>query len=194
MGAFPLHPGHCPQDQLDGVDEKNLENEPFHNIVRELIGLAFLPTDKVMPTLGEITKTSPDEDASKFFEYFMAQWVIRVQPQMWNVRGRVHRTNNDLESWHNRLNLDVGKAKNVFFIIQCLINDHLDAVVLSGKWQAEKPFPWERRRTKRRPMQSNDWKGTWSRREEGEGVLSCSLEFDGEVIPSFSLEQNYLMK
>ena len=60
----------------------------------------------------------------------MAQWVIRVQPQMLNVRGRVHRTNNDLESWHNRLNLDVGKAKNVFFIIQCLINDHLDAVVL----------------------------------------------------------------
>ena len=26
--------------------------------------------------------------------------------------------------------MDVGKAKNVFFIVQCLINDHLDAVVL----------------------------------------------------------------
>ena len=113
-----------------GLMKKFLENEPFRNIVRELIGLAFLPTDRVLPTLGEITETSPDEETSKFLEYFMAQWVIRVQPQLWNVRGRVHRTNNDLESWHNRLNLDVGKAKNVFFIVQCMINDHLDAVVL----------------------------------------------------------------
>ena len=105
-----------------------LENQQFTNIIQEVIGLAFLPTDNVMTTLREITATSPDEETSKFLEYFMGQWVIRVQPQMWNVRGRVHRTNNDLESWHNRLNQDVGRAKNVFFIIQCLIKDHLDAV------------------------------------------------------------------
>ena len=119
-----------------GLMKKFLENEPFRNIVREVIGLAFLPTDKVMTTLGKITETSPDEETSSFLEYFMGQWVIRVQPQLWNVRGRVHRTNNDLESWHNRLNLDVGKAKNVFFIIQCLINDHLDAVVLERQMES----------------------------------------------------------
>ena len=118
-----------------GLMTKFLENEPFRNIVREVIGLAFLPTNKVMQTLGEITETSPDEETSKFLEYFMGQWVIRVQPQVWKVRGRIHRTNNDLESWHNRLNLDVGKAKNVFFIIQCLINDHLDAVVLERQME-----------------------------------------------------------
>ena len=66
----------------------------------------------------------------------MGQWIIRVQPQMWNVRGRVHRTNNDLESWHNRLNQDVPRAKNAFFIIQCLINDHLDAVVLERQMES----------------------------------------------------------
>ena len=119
-----------------GLMKKFLENEQFRNIVREVIGLAFLPTDNVMTTLREITATSPDEETSKFLEYFMGQWVIRVQPQMWNVRGRVHRTNNDLESWHNRLNQDVGRAKNVFFIIQCLINDHLDAVVLERQMES----------------------------------------------------------
>ena len=66
----------------------------------------------------------------------MKQWVIRVQPQVWNVRGRIHRTNNDLESWHNRLNLDVGKAKNLFFIIQYPVNDHLDAVVLERQMES----------------------------------------------------------
>ena len=119
-----------------GLMKKFLENEQFRNIVREVIGLAFLPTDEVMTTLGVITATSPDEETSKFLEYFTGQWVIRVQPQMWNVRGRVHRTNNDLESWHNRLNQDVGRAMNVFFIIQCLINDHLDAVVLERQMES----------------------------------------------------------
>ena len=70
---LPFHPGGCPQDQHDGVDEKFLENELFRNIVRELIGLAFLPTDRVLPTLGEITETSPDEETTKFLEYFMEQ-------------------------------------------------------------------------------------------------------------------------
>ena len=31
------------------------------------------------------------------------------------------------------MNLDVGKAKNVFFTVECLINDDLDAVVLERK-------------------------------------------------------------
>ena len=56
-----------------GLMKKFLENEPFRNIVRELIGLAFLPTDRVLPTLGEITETSPDEETTKFLEYFMEQ-------------------------------------------------------------------------------------------------------------------------
>ena len=95
-----------------------------------MIGLAFLPINKVLTTLGSITDESHDEETRQFIEYFMVQWVVRTIPQMWNVRGRVHRTNNDLESWHNRLNMDVGKCKNVFFIIQTLINDHVDSSVL----------------------------------------------------------------
>ena len=46
------------------------------------------------------------------------------------IWGRVRKTNNDLESWRNRLNTDVGKCKNVFFIIQTLINDNVDSSVL----------------------------------------------------------------
>ena len=113
-----------------GMMQKYKEDQAFRDVVRQMIGLAFLPVNKVLTTLTSITNETHDEQTSKFIEYFMVQWVVRTRLEMWNVRGRVHRTNNDVESWHNRLNLDVGKCKNVFFIIQTLINDHIDSSVL----------------------------------------------------------------
>ena len=71
----------------------------------------------------------------QFLEHFMCQWIVRIRPEMWNVRGRIHRTNNDLESWHNRINQDVGKSKNVFFF-QALMNDHIDSTVLECQLQS----------------------------------------------------------
>ena len=75
--------------------------------VRQVMGLAFLPLDRVLPTIGEITNAQRDDETVHFLEYFMGQWIVRIRPEMWNVRGRVHRTNNDLESWHNRINQDL---------------------------------------------------------------------------------------
>ena len=113
-----------------GTMKKYKEDQAFPDVVRQMIGLAFLPVNDVLTTLGSISNERHDEERSQFIEYFMVQWIIRTRPEMWNVRGRVHRTNNDVESWHNRLNIDVGKCKNVFFIIQTLINDHIDSSVL----------------------------------------------------------------
>ena len=117
-----------------GMMVKYREDQVFRDVVRQMIGLSFLPVDKVLTTLIEISNGHFDEQTVQFIEYFMVQWIVRTRPEMWNVKGRVHRTNNDLESWHNRLNLDVGKSKNVFFIIQTLINDHIDCSVLEHQF------------------------------------------------------------
>ena len=38
-----------------GLMKKYRDDDPFRNVVRKVMGLAFLPLDRVLPTIGEIT-------------------------------------------------------------------------------------------------------------------------------------------
>ncbi|XP_070180853.1 uncharacterized protein [Littorina saxatilis] len=57
-----------------------------------------------------------------FFVYVQSWWVESTQfpIKTWCVYGRVVRTNNDVEGWHNRMNKRVGANPNMYILIQHL--------------------------------------------------------------------------
>ena len=58
-----------------GMMKKNKDDDVFRNIVRQVVGLAFLPSNKVFETLGQIVRSNHDEQTKRFLDFVMSQWI-----------------------------------------------------------------------------------------------------------------------
>ena len=68
-------------------------------------------------------KVPTNDKLGRFIGYFVEQRMenVRVLPQLWNVYGLRHRTNNPVESWNSQLNRIIGiKQPNVQFLVKSL--------------------------------------------------------------------------
>jgi hypothetical protein len=95
-----------------------------------LMALAFAPLAVIRQTF-HIIEVGSDARLATLFTYFRAQWIIHVQPRMWNVHNSSHRTNNDLEGWHNRFKNIVARHRpNIWKLLNCLIQEQASTEVI----------------------------------------------------------------
>lgn len=95
--------------------------------VRMCSALAHLPLDQVDEGWLLIQENTPNhEKLSKFYDYFVEQWLENsiIPKDMWNCYGERHRTNNAVEGWNHRLNKMTNKSHpNIYALIKTLKDD-----------------------------------------------------------------------
>ncbi|CAF3615074.1 unnamed protein product [Rotaria sp. Silwood1] len=91
------------------------------------MALALLPVDQVESSFYILRKTASatvKQELHQLFLYFDNQWITNVPLNIWNVHAFHHRTNNNCEGFHNRLNKRIEKAyPNMWTFIKCLQNE-----------------------------------------------------------------------
>ncbi|XP_013198864.1 uncharacterized protein LOC132904259 [Amyelois transitella] len=87
--------------------------------------LPYLPQDQIFNGWFYIAAHSPDDKKSKIFrKYMVTQWLRDDFIPLWCVFGERHRTTNNLESWHNKLNKLIKKKQpNIVELIKALQSD-----------------------------------------------------------------------
>ncbi|XP_052119465.1 uncharacterized protein LOC127748746, partial [Frankliniella occidentalis] len=108
-------------------------NDTVRTSFREVVGLAFVPTEDVEEAFNEAKAAAP-RSMRDFVKYFEETYVLgkrarnrrqrrppRYLPALWNqhqaARDNEPRTNNQTEGWHNRFQLVVGKSHPTLYKI-----------------------------------------------------------------------------
>ena len=103
------------------------ENEPFRAFIQSSSAIPFVPVSYLQLAWCGLKSSVPEQpEYSDFISYFERTWISGVFPlKLWNHYDNAGpRTNNDLESWHNRLNRLAMKAHpNFFEMIELLKNE-----------------------------------------------------------------------
>ncbi|KRX51856.1 hypothetical protein T09_12349 [Trichinella sp. T9] len=98
--------------------------------VKMLLATAFLPPHDV-PVAVELLGRDATGSIAALFNYFRVEWMPPDRLPMWNVYNVNIRTNNDLESWHFKMNRLAGKRHLGFYeLLQLLIDEHVSTETL----------------------------------------------------------------
>ena len=113
--------------QINGHSVLYKENEPFRSFIQCSSAIPFLPVSYLRLAWRGLKSSVPEQPQySDFIAYFERTWIYGVLPlKMWNQYDNAGpRTNNNLESWHNRLNrLAMKSHPNFFEMIELLKNE-----------------------------------------------------------------------
>ena len=76
-----------------------------HDYIRMLFALPYLPVDHIIRSFDQIASVINDQ-LRPLVDYVRSTWIQgQWSPEVWCVYKRYIRTNDDVEGWHNRLNM-----------------------------------------------------------------------------------------
>lgn len=109
---------------LAGLYKNREDGRVFRKFVRCLIGLAFLPVERVVATFNQLKQAAPAV-YNGYANYFEIAWISspNIPLELWNVFGSDRRTNNAMEGLNHRFNSVVMKKKyhpNIWDFYNCL--------------------------------------------------------------------------
>ena len=95
--------------------------DAVHNYIRMLFALPYLPADHIIRSFDEIAPVANDQ-LLPLVDYVRSTWMLgQWSPEDWCVYKRYIRTNNDVEGWHNRLNMKAQRGNlQLYLLIQLL--------------------------------------------------------------------------
>ena len=95
--------------------------DAVHNYIRMLFALPYLPVDHIIRSFDEIAAVANDQ-LLPLVDYVRSTWMLgQWSPEDWCVYKRYIRTNDDVEGWHNRLNLKAQRGNlQLYLLIQLL--------------------------------------------------------------------------
>ncbi|CAI6367829.1 unnamed protein product [Macrosiphum euphorbiae] len=105
----------------------NLVNENRHalNTLRRIMVLPLLPGDKIDQGLRSVKRYARRNDinVNLLFDYYERFWIAKVGCDVLSVHNQPRRTNNHLESFHNKLRYSFGVAHpNLWTFLNKLCN------------------------------------------------------------------------
>ncbi|CAF4869734.1 unnamed protein product [Rotaria socialis] len=107
-----------------GLTTLYFQNSEIRSCCRKLMALALLPIDKIESSFHSLrvkSSTMVNQELHQLFLYFNHQWLVNIPLKIWNVYGCHHRTNNNCEGFHNRLNQRIQKSHpNIWMFIKLL--------------------------------------------------------------------------
>lgn len=77
--------------------------------IHKLMAIGFLPEQDIINAFVTIQSNTP-QYLNNYMLYFESYWINEIGPRLICFSALEHRTNNDVESWHNRFNKLVGKS------------------------------------------------------------------------------------
>src|SRR5207253_3236221 len=115
--------------KTSGQQTRYNTDKDFSKRVNMVAALAFLPPREIKDAFEELKSSFPsDEGLNTFLDYFEENYISRTRlvlrgvavhrdplfpPSFWSLAERtvlgIHRTQNVVESWHNRLNVIVNR-------------------------------------------------------------------------------------
>ncbi|CAF0977031.1 unnamed protein product [Brachionus calyciflorus] len=108
------------------------KDDSLRRVFRQVQTLAFFPLDDVIEAFNLIKLNAP-KNASSFIFYVEKNYVgslskkARFPVELWNLNERVKldlpRTNNNIESWHSRINKNVNRNLTIKKVIVLFKNE-----------------------------------------------------------------------
>jgi uncharacterized protein YbgA (DUF1722 family) len=87
------------------------------------MALAFAPLALVRQTF-HILDAASDPRLAPLFHYYNQEWILSIQPRMWNVYQVNTRTNNNLEGWHSRFQKIVARHRpNLWQLLEAMLQE-----------------------------------------------------------------------
>lgn len=89
-----------------GLAAAYLAKDTIHRYCRRILSLPFLPASDIPAAFSHIKERATSHQLLAVINYVEATWIQSSlwPPQCWSIYRSFVRTNNDVESWHARLN------------------------------------------------------------------------------------------
>lgn len=111
-----------------------------HKFLRQLLSLPYMPLEHIEELFVRFyRKAGGSHQLISLLNYVKDTWINSTiwPPHTWCVFGRSIRTNNDVEGWHNRINLKARKGKLNFYLLVKLLHDEAKMVNLQVRLLSE---------------------------------------------------------
>ncbi|XP_046579344.1 uncharacterized protein LOC124286932 [Haliotis rubra] len=108
------------------------EDVGTHRFIKKLMGLQFLDSAHIEPAFMKVKQQAVTQNLIALCEYFESTWIRSSVWTItnWSVFGTAIRTDNDLESWHRRLNQLSGRRCLPFYRLLPLLFREADLLPL----------------------------------------------------------------
>ncbi|XP_063053962.1 uncharacterized protein LOC134448133 [Engraulis encrasicolus] len=109
-----------------GLRRAYMKQPAVRQYLKELMALPNLPAEHIATAFEELRRRRPvntrSEDIEELLEYLEDTWVKNAAhpPSAWSTFQRTVRTNNDVEGWHKRINLQVKDKPNLYLLVGIL--------------------------------------------------------------------------
>ena len=124
--------------------------------IKLLFALPYLPKEHIRSTFNRIAEWAHDA-LKPLISYVDKQWFHKFTPGDWCVYRQTTCTNNDVEGWHNRLNMKARTANLNFYVLVQLLKGESNMVPLQCQLLKEdKIKKWQPKQTA--ATQGNLWK------------------------------------
>ncbi|XP_043480989.1 uncharacterized protein LOC122510421 [Leptopilina heterotoma] len=101
------------------------QNNEAKFLLRQLMALAFLPSNEIIATFHEIVDSLPPRIRQKmkeFLKYYKKEWLQKVTPDLFCVYQLIRRTNNVLESYNRTLQQKIGIHPQIWKFTRNLVH------------------------------------------------------------------------
>jgi len=123
---------------------------PVHEYIKLLFALPYIPEEHIKPAFNRI-KAGATAQLQPLVDYIEKTWLSSHpwSPSNWCVYKRAIRTNNDVEGWHNRLNIKAQQSNLPFYKLMSLLHAESSLVPLQHQLIKEQKLRrYQRRQTK----------------------------------------------
>ena len=130
------------------------QRDDVNKFVRKLMALPLIPEEHVVPSFEAMTTGVLEGPMQRLVDYIDQTWIrSRTWPVVsWCVYGQAVRTNNEVEGWHTRMNVDKAKgAHNLpFYVLLHLLRKEADLLPLQKRLVGEGKLKRYQRKSSRK--------------------------------------------
>ena len=120
--------------------------DAVHNYIRMLFALPYLPADHIIRSFDEIAAGANDQ-LLPLVDYVRSTWMLgQSSPEDWCVYKRYIQTNNEVEGWHNRINMKAQRGNLQLYLLIQLLHSEAKLVPLQKLMITEDKFRKQQRK------------------------------------------------
>ena len=115
--------------------------DSVHKLCRKIMALPLLPSTCIATTFLALRRECDvNETIKRVCDYVDNTWISNNlwKPDSWSVYGQSVRTNNDVEGWHQRINVRAQKANLSFYVLVTLLHEESQIVNIQVRLLSDK--------------------------------------------------------
>ena len=114
-----------------GLSRRYMEDVATHTYVRKIMALPFLPPEHIPAVFRHLEQKASTDNLESLVSYVRSTWIDGYfKPMNWSIFNQPHRTNNDVEGWHHRLNNRARRGQLQLYVLIHLLHQEAEHVTL----------------------------------------------------------------